>query len=138
MCVSSCINYHGAVQVSSRTCHGSVQTSYCRSIFSDGCSLTSHSSHHVRRHSSLVSHHRRPCMDVLVGQVLKDFSSLSYCKGSHHRCCSRLGAPESAITAFNPFAVQRHVLHRHWFSYSVCQVVAGVTQVSTMKVYYKC
>ena len=48
-------------------------------------------------------------MDVLVGHVLKD----------------------SAISAFNPLVVQRCMLHRQGFSFSVCQAVAEATQMST-------
>ena len=44
-------------------------------------------------------------IDVLVGHVLKG----------------------SAMSAFNPLVVQRCMLHRQGFSFSVCQAVAGAT-----------
>ena len=48
----------------------------------DGGSLASHSSQHVGRHSSALSHHKGPCCE----------------------CFGRPGAQGSAISAFNPFS----------------------------------
>ena len=42
------------------------------------------------------------------------------------------------ISAFNPLAAQQHVLCREGFSSSVCQAVAGATQMSTSRVYQQC
>ena len=111
LCVSfSSINSSSVVQVSSETCHKSIQTSYFSGTMLDGGSLAFHSSQYVGRHCSSVSH----------------------CNGSHHKCFSSLGAQGSAIAAFNPLAAaaQRHALHRQGFSSSVCQVVAGMTHVT--------
>ena len=82
----------------------------------DGGSLASHSSQHAGRHSSVVSHHKR----------------------SHHGCFSRPGTQGSAISAFNPLVAQQCVLCRQGFSSSVCQAVAGATQMSTSRVYQQC
>ena len=58
LCVSSSLySSNGSVQDSVRTCHKSIQTSYSSGTLLDGGSLASHSSQHVGRHSSLVSHH---------------------------------------------------------------------------------
>ena len=60
VCISStCINSFSVVQVSSGTCHKSIKTSYSSGTMLDGGSLASHSSQHVERHSSLVSHCKR-------------------------------------------------------------------------------
>ena len=71
----------------------------------NGGSLASQSSQHVGGHSSAVSHHKR----------------------SHHGCFGRPCAQGSAISAFNPLAAQRCVLHRQELSSSVCQAVVGAT-----------
>ena len=71
----------------------------------DGGSLASHSSWHAGRHSSAVSHRKR----------------------SRRGCLGRPGTQGSAVSAFNPLAAQRCVLHQQGFSSSVCQVVAGAT-----------
>ena len=60
----------------------------------DGGSLASHSSQDVGRHLSALSHHKR----------------------SFYGCFGRQHAQGSAISAFNPLAVQRCVLHRQGFS----------------------
>ena len=52
---------------------------------------------------------------------------MSHCKRSHHGCFCRPGTQGSAISAFNPLAAQRCVLHRQGFSSSVCQAAAGAT-----------
>ena len=75
-----------------------------------------HHSQHVGRGSSAVSHHKR----------------------SQHGCVGRPGTQGSAICAFNPLAAQQHVLCWQRFSSSVCQVVAGATQMSTSRVYQQC
>ena len=67
--------------------------------------LASYSSQHVGGHSWSVSH----------------------CKGSCNECFSRPDAEGSAIAAFSPLAVHRHVLHRQGFSSSVSEVVAVLT-----------
>ena len=82
----------------------------------DGGSLASHSSQHVGRCSSVVSHHKR----------------------SHCGCFSRPGAQGSVISAFNPLAAQEHVLCRQGLSSLVCQVVARATPTSMSKVYQQC
>ena len=105
-----------SVQVSGRTCQRSTQTFDSGGTMLDGGSLASHSSQHVGRCSSVLSHHKR----------------------SHHGCFGRPCAQESAISAFNPFTAQRCVLCRHGFSSSVCQAVAGATRASTSKVYQQC
>ena len=81
----------------------------------DRDTFASHSSLHVRSHSS-VSHN----------------------KWSHQRCFGRLGTQGSAIAALNPLAAQRYMLHRKQFSSTVCKVVLGVTQASTSKGYKQC
>ena len=80
LCVSSsCISSSGSVQDSGRTCQRSTQTLDSGGTMLDGGSLAPHSSQHVGRHSSMVSH----------------------CETSHHRCFVRPGAQGSAISAFN-------------------------------------
>ena len=54
------------------------------------------------------------------------------------RCFGRPGAQGSTITAFNTLASQRCVLHRQWFSSSVCQTIAELTGASTTKAYKQC
>ena len=90
--------------VSGRTCDRSILTSNTRCNVLDGGSLACHSSHHIGRHYSPVS------------------------------CLKGLGAQGYIITAFNPLAVERCVLHRKGFSFSVFQAMAGVTEASTTKV----
>ena len=51
-------------------------------------------------------------------------------------CFGRLGVQGSAITAFNPFGCSETCADKGFSSF--CQVVAGVTQVSTTKVYRQC
>ena len=87
---SSSIKFAGSVQVSSRTCHKLIQTSQSSGSLLDGGSLASHSSQHVGRCSSSVSHH----------------------KGSCCGCFGRPGTQESTMPAFNPLAAQRCVLYR--------------------------
>ena len=53
-------------------------------------------------------------------------------------CFGRPCAQGSVISAFNPLAAQRCVLHRQGFSSSVCQAVVGATWASTSKVYHQC
>ena len=84
LCLSLRINSSSVVQVSSRTCHMSVQTSCSNGTMLDGGSLAPHSSQHVGSHSLSVHHYKR----------------------SHHRCFNRPGAQGSSIAAFNPLAVQ--------------------------------
>ena len=103
-------------QVSGRTCQWSTQIFDSGGTMLDGGSLASHSSQHVGGCSLVVSN----------------------CKRSHHGCFSRPGTQGSAISAFNPLAAQQCVLCRQGFSSSVCQVVAGATQMSTLKVYQQC
>ena len=67
------------VHISGRTCHRSIQTSYCSSSLLDGGYLSVYSSYDVGRHSLL----------------------LSYCIKSCHGWYNRLGAEGSAIIAFN-------------------------------------
>ena len=73
---SSCISSSGSVQVSGRTCQQSTQIFDSGGIMLDGGSLAPHSSQHVGRHSSAVSHHKDPIMDVSVGQALKGLQYL--------------------------------------------------------------
>ena len=73
-------------------------------------SLASPSSQHAGRHSLLMSYYTR----------------------SDHEYFSRLGPQGSTITAFNPLAAHRCVLHRQGFCSSVCQAVAVLTCI-----YYK-
>ena len=61
-----------SVQVSGRTCQWSTQTFDSGGAMFNGGSLASHSSQHVGRCSSAVSHHKDLIMDVSVGQALKD------------------------------------------------------------------
>ena len=84
---------------------------YSSGTLLDGGCLASQSFQHVGSHSS----------------------SLSYYEKSFYRCFSGLDAQGSAITAFKPLAAQRCVLHKQRFPSSVCQVVAGLTQVSMTK-----
>ena len=74
--------------------------------------MSFHSSQHVGRHSSSVSHHKRPC----------------------HRCLGWLCVQGSAIAAFNPLAAKGCMLHKQGFSSSVCQVVAGAISATMIKV----
>ena len=78
LCIySSIINSSSVVQVSNRTCHHTIQTSYSSGTMLDRGFLPSHSSQHVKR-----------C-----------FSSASHYKGSCHRCVSRLVAQGCTIAA---------------------------------------
>ena len=52
---------------------------------------------------------------------------LSYHKRSHQGCFCRPHPKGSAISAFNPLAAQRCVLHRQGFSSSVFQEVMGAS-----------
>ena len=89
LCVSSsCISSSSSVQVSGRTCQRSTQTFDSGGTMLDGGSLASHSSQHVGRHSSVVSHHKRSC----------------------HGYVGRPGVQGSTIPAFNPLATQQYVL----------------------------
>ena len=117
LCVSSsCITSFSSFQVSGRTCHRSTQTFDSDSTMLDGGSLTSQSSQHVGRHSSVLSHH----------------------KGSHCGCFRRPCAQGFAIYAFNHLVAQRCVFCRQGFSSSVCQAVVVATQASMMKMYQQC
>ena len=101
LCITTtCINSFSFLQVSSGTCHKSIQTSHSSGTMLDGGSLASHSSQDVGRCSSSVSHHNR----------------------SHQRCFDRLGAQGSAITAFNPFGAQMCIAQTRvpFVSLSVC------------------
>ena len=71
LCIPSfCTSSPSSVQVSSRACHRSIQTSDSNCTLLDGGSLASHNFQHVERHSSLCF--VRNCIrDVLVGQILK-------------------------------------------------------------------
>ena len=102
---SSCITSSSSVQVFGGTCQRSTQTFDSGDTMLDGGFLAPHSSQHIGRHSSAVSHHKR----------------------SHHGCFGRPGAQGSVISAFNPLAAQQCVLHKQGFSSSVCQAVAGET-----------
>ena len=82
-------------------------------IILDWCSLASHSSQLVGRHSSALFHHKR----------------------SHCKCFSRPCTQRSGISTFNPLAAQRFVLCRLGFSSLVCQAMVGATWASTSKVY---
>ena len=91
LCVSySCISSSSSVHVSGRTCQRSTQTVDLGGTMLDGGFLAPHSSQHIGRCSSVVSCHKR----------------------SHHGCFTRPGAQGSAISAFNPLAVQWYVLSR--------------------------
>ena len=105
-----------SVQVSSRTCQWSTQTFASGGSMLDGGSLASHSSQDAGRCSLAVP----------------------TCKRSHHGCFGRPGTQGSAISAFNPLAAQQCVLCRQGFSSSVCQAVAGATQMSMSRVYQQC
>ena len=60
LCVSSsCIDSSSSVHVSGRTYQRSMQTFDSSGTMLDGGLMASHSSHHVGRHSSVVSHHKR-------------------------------------------------------------------------------
>ena len=87
LCVSS--SGSSSVQVSGGTCQQSTQTFDSGGAMLDGGSLASHSSQHVGRYSSAVSHHKRSCCG----------------------CFLRPGAQGSAISAFNPLVAQRCELH---------------------------
>ena len=85
LCVSSSSSSpSSSVQVSGRTCQRSTQTFDSGDTKLDGGSLASHSSQHVGRCSSAVSH----------------------CKRSHCGCFGRSGAQGSVISVFNPLASQ--------------------------------
>ena len=117
LCVSSSgSGPSSSVQVSSRTCQWSTQTFTSGGSMLDGGSLASHSSQHAGRCSSAVASSKR----------------------SRCGCFGRPGAHGSAIPAFDPLAAQQHVLCRQGFSSSVCQAVAGATQMSTSQVYQQC
>ena len=105
-----------SVQVSSRTCQWSTQTSTSGGSMLDGGSLASHSSQCVGRCSSVVSH----------------------CKRSRHGCFGRPGTQGSVISAFNPLAAQQNVLCGQGFSSSVCQAVTGANRRSMSRVYQQC
>ena len=94
---SSHISSPSSVQVSGRTCHRSIQNSYCSYTLFSRSFFTSHSSQHVGRHSLLVS----------------------YCKKSHYEWLNRLGVQGSAVAAFNCLDTQRCVFQRQGFSSSV-------------------
>ena len=105
-----------SVQVSGRTCQQSTQMVDSSGTMLDGGSLASHSSQHVGRCSSVVSHHKR----------------------SHRGCFGRPGTQGSVISPFNPLAARQCVLCRQGFSSLACQVVAGAPGTSTSKVYQHC
>ena len=116
LCVSSSsFSSSSSVQVSGRTCQQSTQTFDSGGTRLEGGSLASHSSQHVGRCSSVMSH----------------------CKRSHHGCFGRPGAQGSTISAINPLTAQQCVLHRQGFSSLVCQAVVGATRMST-KIYQQC
>ena len=77
-----------SVQISCRTCHRSIQTTYCSDNLLDGGFQAPHSSQNAHRHSSLLFYYKRSCCG----------------------CSSRLDSQGSAITAFNPLAAQRCLL----------------------------
>ena len=102
LCVSSSnSSSSSSVQVPGGPCQWSTQTFDSGGTMLDGGSLASHSSQHVGRCSSVVSHHKR----------------------SHCGCFGSPGAHGSAISAFNPLAAQQCVLCRQGFSSLVCQAV---------------
>ena len=104
LCVSSFfISLPSFVPSFSTTCHRSIQTSHSSCFLLGGGSLACHSSQCVGRHSS----------------------SVYYCDIICHGCFSRPGAQGSAVTPFNPLALQRCVLHSQKLSSSVCQVEVG-------------
>ena len=85
LCVSSSgSSSSSSVQVPNRRCQQSTQTFDSGGAMLDEGSLASHSSQHVGRCSSVVSHHKK----------------------SHHGCFGRSGAQGSAVSAFNPLAAQ--------------------------------
>ena len=117
LCISSCsFSSPCSIQFPGRTHHRSIQTSYSSGTLLEGGSLTSHSCQHFGRHALLVSYH----------------------KGPHDGCLSRLGAQGSTITVFNPLAAHRCVLCRQGFSFLICEAVVGATQESMTKVYLQC
>ena len=65
-----------------------------------------------------------------------NFSSMLNYTKPHHGCFARVCAQRCVIAAFNPFAAQRCVLQRQGFS--SCEVVAGVIQKSSTKIYQQC
>ena len=73
---SCCISSPGSVKVYGIVCHRSIQTSYSSETSLDYGFLAFHSLQHTGRHSSLVSHHKRPLMDVSVGWIPKGLPSL--------------------------------------------------------------
>ena len=99
------ISSSGSVPVSGRTCLMSIQTSDSSGTMLDVGTMVSPSFQHVGRHSSMLSCHKR----------------------SHCGCFGRPDIQSSAISAFNPLAAQRYVLHRKVFFPSVCQVMVGAT-----------
>ena len=104
LCVSSCCSSSSSsFQVSGGTCQRSNHTFDSDDTMLDGGSLASHSCQHVGRCSWAISHH----------------------KWSHHGCISRSCTQGSVISAINPWAAKRYVLHRQGFSSSVCQAVVG-------------
>ena len=105
-----------SVQIYGRTCQWSTQTFHSGAAMLDEGSLASHSSQHVDRCSSVMSHHKRSCCG----------------------CFGRPGTQGSVISTFNPLAAQQCVLCRQGFSSSVCQVVVGATQTSMSKAYQQC
>ena len=85
LCISSSSSSPSrSVQVSSRSCQQSTRTFDSHGTMLDGGSLASHSSQHVGRCSSAVSHHKKSC----------------------HGCFGRPDAQGPAISAFNPLATQ--------------------------------
>ena len=113
---SSHISSSSSIQVSGRTCQRSTQTFDSYGTMLDGGSLASHSFQHVGRCILAISHYKWSC----------------------HGCFSRPCAQRSAISAFNPFAAHKCVLHIQRFSCLVCQAVVGTTWASTLKVYQQC
>ena len=87
---SSCIGPCSSVHIPDRRCQRSNQTFDSDGTMLDGGSLASHSSQHIGRHSSVLSHHKRSC----------------------HGCFGRPCAQGSDIYAFNPLAAQRCMLCR--------------------------
>ena len=117
LCVSSSsFSFPGSIQVPGQTCHRLIQTFYSCGMLLGGGSLDFHSSKHVVRCSSLVSHHEGLC----------------------YGCLGWTGAHRSAIAAFNALAVEKPVLCRQWFSSFFCQTVAGIPWESMTKVYQQC
>ena len=118
LCVFSSVSGpSSSVQVSGRACRRSTQTFDSGGAMLDGGSLAFHSSQHIGRCPSAVSHHKRFC----------------------HECFGKPGTYGSVISTFNTLAAWQHVLHRQGFSSSVCQaVVVAATQMSMSKVYQQC